>query len=117
MAHLPNASNPGFSKNDVVAYLNKLSKNGFYSGPHVQGATLKIVSIQFVTAKQATDLMLGDGPNRPDNYLVCYVKVQGPFLLTDISAPPGAHIKKSAMFGDIIFDGHTGNLLEWGVYP
>ncbi|MBA2288059.1 MAG: hypothetical protein H0W02_21500 [Ktedonobacteraceae bacterium] len=111
---LRNPSTPAFSENDVVAFLNKY---GFYAGPLVQGAHLKIVFFQFVTAKQASDLMQGESVGRPDNYLVCYVKVRGPFLLTNVSMfrLPNGQSQSTAEFGDMVFDGHTGNDLVWGV--
>lgn len=106
---------PTFSQDDVVIFLNKY---GFYAGPVVQGAHLKIVSIQFVTAKQASKLMEGESVGRPDSYLVCYVKVQGPFTLVNVSMPYQSNGKKktTAKFGDMVFDGHTGNVLVWGIY-
>lgn len=107
---------PAFTKDDVTTFLNK---NGFYAGPLVNGAHLKILMIQFVTAKQASTLMAGESVGRPDNYLVCYVKVQGPFQLTQVHAGPnipGMKTKTTAEIGDMVFDGHTGNVLVWGVY-
>jgi hypothetical protein len=111
-----NSSIPAFSKKDVTDFLNK---NGFYAGPVVNGAHLKILSIQFVTAKQASDLMYGESVGRPDTYLVCYVKVQGPFSRMNMHAGPnlpGRKVKTTANIGDMVFDAHTGNLLVWGVY-
>jgi hypothetical protein len=107
---------PAFTKSDVTTFLNK---NGFYAGPLVQGVHLKILTIQFVTAKQASTLMAGESVGRPDTYLVCYVKVQGPFQLTQVHAGPhipGMKTKTTAETGDVVFDGHTGNVLVWGVY-
>lgn len=105
------ASTPAFTSDDVTAFL---TKNGFYAGPVVQGAQLKVVSIQFVTAKQASNLMNGAHVGRPDDSLVCYVKVQGPFMLTNVSMPRGTK-KTTAEFGEVVFDGHTGNMLVWGI--
>ncbi len=110
------ASIAAFSQDDVIAFLNQ---HGFYAGPVIQGVHLKIVSIQFVTAEQASNLMYGESVGRPDNYLVCYVKVQGPFMLTNVHAGPHLPNRKNmttAEFGDMVFDGHTGNILVWGVY-
>ncbi|GCF08568.1 hypothetical protein KDI_21320 [Dictyobacter arantiisoli] len=55
---------------------------------------------------------------RPDNYLVCYVKVQGPFQFEQNHAPhiPGIKATTTANTGDVVFDGHSGNALVWGVY-
>lgn len=113
----PNASGPAFSAADVAAFLNKY---GFYAGPLVKGAHLKILTIQFVTAAQASKLMYGESVGRPDNYLVCYVKVQGPFLLTNVHAGPNMpnnhKVITTAKYGDAVFDARTGNVLVWGVY-
>lgn len=111
-----NATGPAFSKDDVSAFLNKY---GFYAGPLVKGSHLKILTIQFVTAKQASKLMYGESVGRPDNYLVCYVKVQGPFLLTYVHGGPhipGIKDASTAEYGDAVFDASTGNVLVWGVY-
>ncbi|HZU69219.1 MAG TPA: hypothetical protein VFA09_18225 [Ktedonobacteraceae bacterium] len=111
-----NGSGPAFTQDDVIAFFNT---NGFFAGPVVPGAHLKILTIQFVTARQASQLMRGESVGRPDNALVCYVKVQGPFLLTNIrGAPPRPNVKAptTAEYGDAVFDAHTGNLLIWGVY-
>lgn len=108
---------PAFSAAEVTAFFNKY---GFYAGPLVKGAHLKILSVQFITAKQASDLMDGESVGRPDTYLVCYVKVQGPFQLTQVHGGPhipGLKSKATAETGDAVFDGHTGNNLVWGVYP
>lgn len=61
-----NASPPAFTKNDVIAFLNK---HGFYAGPLVKGAHLKILVIGFVPAREASILMKGEDTGRPDNYL------------------------------------------------
>jgi hypothetical protein len=108
-----NASTPAFTKNDVITYFNA---HGFYAGPLVKGAHLKFLSIQFVTAKEASTLMAGESVGRPDDYLVCYVKVQGPFQVKSAEAPPTAKGMSTANTGDAVFDAHTGNLLVWGVY-
>lgn len=101
----------------MIAYLNR---SGFFAGPVVSGAHLKVLTVQFVTAKQASELMYGESVGRPDDALVCYVKVQGPFLLTNVHAGPANQSAKSApttaKYGDAVFDAHTGNLLVWGVY-
>jgi hypothetical protein len=112
-----NGIGPAFTKADVAAYLEKY---GFYSGPLAPGAHLKILTIEFVTAAQASQLMVGESVGRPDNYLVCYIKVEGPFLLTYVhGGVPGPHgntnIPTTAKYGDAVFDAHTGNLLVWGV--
>lgn len=109
-----NASTPAFSKNDVITFFNK---HGFFAGSLVKGAHLKFLTIQFVTAKQASNLMNGESVGRPDTYLVCYVKVEGPFQVKHEEAPPNAKAaSNTANTGDAVFDAHTGNLLVWGTY-
>lgn len=110
------SANPAFTQSDVVNFLNT---HGFFAGPVVSGAHLKILSVQFVTAKRASALMYEEDFGRPDDALVCYVKVQGPFLLTNVhggSARPNAKPAAPAKYGDAVFDAHTGNLLVWGIY-
>lgn len=109
-------SGPAFTQDDVAAFFNKY---GFYAGPVVAGAHLQILTIQFVTAKRASQLMVGEIVGRPDDALVCYVKVEGPFLLTNVRGGPprpNAKVPTTAKYGDAVFDAHTGNLLVWGVY-
>jgi hypothetical protein len=106
-------SGPAFTKNDVIAFFQK---NGFFAGPVVEGAHLQILTIQFVSAKQASEMMDGESVGRPDDYLVCYVKVQGPFLLTNVHKPNSANSPTTAQYGDAVFDASTGNLLVWGIY-
>ncbi len=102
---------PAFTQADVIAYLDKY---GFL--PLAPGAHLQILTIQFVPAKQASQLMDGESVGRPDDYLVCYVKVEGPFLTAGLKLSPQAKAPKTVKYGDAVFDAHTGNLLVWGVY-
>ncbi|HLW00185.1 MAG TPA: hypothetical protein VKT82_16070 [Ktedonobacterales bacterium] len=106
----PNTSGPAFTQADVTTYFQK---HGFL--PLAPGAHLQILSIQFVSAKQASDLMAGESVGRPDNYLVCFVKVKGPFLTSTLHVPPGANLPPTAEYGHDVFDAHTGNELVWGV--
>lgn len=107
-------STAAFTQADVVAFFNKY---GFFAGPVVPGARLTILTIQFVTASRASELMKGESVGRPDTALVCYVKVQGPFQLTNIHRNPAqSKLPTTAKYGDAVFDAHTGNLLVWGVY-
>jgi hypothetical protein len=110
-----NASTPAFSAADVTNFLNT---NGFFAGPVVNGAHLKILSIQFVTAKQASDFMQGESIGRPDDYLICYVKVQGPFVYEGHAGPPhpNRHTRITADWGEVVFNAHTGNVLVWGIH-
>jgi len=112
----PSGNNPpgaAFSQQDVIDFLNKY---GFVAGPPTDGTPLKILSIQFVTAKQASALMQGEFVGRPDNYLVCYVKVKGPFSRAVMHPPIQYKETKDASSGDMVFDAQTGNMLVWGLY-
>ena len=66
--------------------------HGFPAGKPTDGTPLKATSIQFITAKQASDIMKGKSIGRPDNALVCYVKLQGPFSRGGVSVPRGVPI-------------------------
>ena len=107
----PNSAGPAFTQADVIVYLDKY---GFL--PLAPGAHLQILTIQFVSAKQASQLMDGESVGRPDDYLVCYVKVEGPFLTAGLKLSPQAKAPKTVKYGDAVFDAHTGNLIVWGVY-
>lgn len=106
---------PAFTEQDVKAFLLKDDTN-FYAGPLVPGAHLKILTVKFVTAQEASVLMGGESVGRPDNYLVCYVRVQGPFQTTHLHLMSTNKPIKQPMIGDVVYDGHTGNMLLWGVY-
>jgi hypothetical protein len=111
-----NASGSAFTQDDVIAFFNNY---GFFAGPVVAVAHLKILAIQFVSAGQASQLMYGESVGRPDDALVCYVKVEGPFLLTNAHGGlprPNVRHPTTAKYGDAVFDAHTGNLLVWGYY-
>jgi hypothetical protein len=105
-----NVGGASFSQQDVIDYLNT---RGFPAGKPTDGTPLKATSIQFITAKQASNLLGGEDIGRPDNASVCYVKLQGPFPMGAIYAPQGADLTGSAPSGDMVFDATTGNLLLW----
>jgi hypothetical protein len=107
---LPKTPSPRFTTVDVRTYLRT---HPFMSGPLVKGATSTIVAIQFMTSKQASELMHGASVGLPDSALVCYVKLHGPFTQVNASVPPGAEQLPPAEFGVEIFDAETGNLLMW----
>jgi hypothetical protein len=111
-----NGAGPAFTQDNVVAFFQKY---GFYAGSVVAGAHLQILTIQFVTAKRSSQLMVGESVGRPDDTLVCFVKVEGPFLISNVRGGPhraNAKVPTTAKYGDAVFDAHTGNLLVWGVY-
>lgn len=102
---------PTFTSTDVVAYI---SQAGFASGHLVKGAHLVIDKIAFITSKQASILLQGEFIGLPDNAIVCYVELTGPFLMDNMaSLPPGAKIP-TVQKGVEVFDAKTGNLLISG---
>lgn len=106
-------STPAFTVADVKLYIEK---TGFVGGSPVNGAHLVISKIAFVTSKQASALAQGEAIGLPDSAIVCYVELQGPFILTNMaSLPPGAKVP-TVQKGEEVFDATTGNLLMWGAY-
>lgn len=103
-----------FTTADVAQYIKV---NGFAGGPVVAGSHLVIEKILFITSKQASALTQGESVGRPDNAIVCYVQVRGPFY-PDIDVPYGvSNANVTLTRGYEIFDAHTGNMLEWGGLP
>jgi hypothetical protein len=114
-----NSMIPAFTVNDVKNYI---ARYGFPGGPTVKGSSPTVMKVLFITAKQASILMHGEETGRPDNALVCYVLLKGPFDTSSMSVPPSnaqqtptAH--KPVLLGEMLFDAHTGNLLVWGIPP
>jgi hypothetical protein len=69
-----------------------------------------VVSVQFLTAKQASALVGGEEVDIPDSALVCLVFVSGTFQDTSGPIlPPGG--PPTFTQGWMAFDAHTGNLL------
>jgi hypothetical protein len=77
------------------------------------GKTGTIVKIAFMTSKQASILMKGESAGLPDDALVCYVELHGPFLLTGISVPPSGKIPVVQNIQYVI-DAQTGSELVFG---
>ena len=103
------ASTPRFTVADVQAYFKT---HVFLGGPTVKGATVSIISVQFITSKQASVLMRGEETGLPPTATVCYVKLRGPFTLVAPIAP-GSKPLPTVPYGVEIFDAQTGNLLMW----
>ncbi|HLG65101.1 MAG TPA: hypothetical protein VKY19_24420 [Ktedonosporobacter sp.] len=78
------------------------------------GHTAKILSIDFITSKEASQRMKGESVGLPDNALVCYVQLSGPFLLGMISRPPGTKPIPPSDTATVVFDAQTGNILVSG---
>ena len=101
---------PGFTADDVAQYTKV---HGFAGGPTVSGDEPAITKVMFIGGGEARKLLGGETVDRPDDYLVCYVELSGPFLLSGMSLPPGVKpaIVQTAFE---VFDAHTGNLLVFG---
>ena len=98
---------PAFTSSDVIRFISTHSSP---LGPTTTGMPPTIVSIEFITSKQASQRLLGEWIGVPDTAIVCYVKLYGPFTNSDVPSPPGAIIKPSNTATEI-FDAQTGNLL------
>ena len=104
-----------FTAADVAQYIKV---NGFAGGPVVAGSHLVIEKILFITSKQASALIQGESVGRPDNTIVCYVQLRGPFIPGELDVPYGVSNPNATLLrGYEIFDAHTGNSLGWGGLP
>lgn len=106
---------PAFTLEDMKAYLQ--SAPSCAGGPTFSGQPPTIETLEFVGCKELTErlnLFIG----LPDDALVCYVVLRGPFRLTLMSYPPGAvqGIPVSETVEEI-YDASTGDLLVWGTGP
>ena len=100
-----------FTLADVKTYLKN---HPFPSGPTTSGKPARILTIAFITSKEASTRMHGESVGLADTDQVCYVELYGPFTMKYASVPPGASLPVSAT-GVEVFDGMTGNLLLWWV--
>jgi hypothetical protein len=110
-----NSANPTTSATYTAADVQDyILANGFPGGPVAEGGHLSIVSIQFISAQQASQA-IGEDVGRPSDTLVCYVVLHGPFKVGAVSAPYGTTPVSSETFqtGEIVFDAQTGNLIMW----
>lgn len=100
---------PAFTAEDMATYLQGAPCSSF--GPTLSGDPPTIETLEFVGCKELTDrlrLWIGLADDAP----VCYVVLRGPFILRDISLPPG-HPGGPA-YSEIvteIYDASTGRLL------
>lgn len=101
------ADKPCFTVDDVKAYIKT---HAIPRAGTVSGKPAKILSIDFITSKEASERMKGDSIGLADNAPVCYVELYGPFITG--SVPYGAKPLVSNR-GVEIFDARTGRLLVW----
>jgi hypothetical protein len=104
---------PAFTVEDMTAYLQGAPSCSL--GPTLSGEPPTVESLEFVGCKKLTDrlhVFIG----WDDDALVCYVVLRGPFLLTNISLPPG-HPGGPAFSEKVeeIYDASTGRLLVTGL--
>jgi hypothetical protein len=107
---------PAFTVDDMKSYL--LSAPVSAGGPTLSGGLPTIETLEFVGCKELTDrlkLFIG----LPDDALVCYVVLRGPFRLAMMSLPPGTsyHGDPVSQTVEEIYDAGTGRLLVWGSGP
>ena len=104
---------PGFTVADVKAYIPTASQPRLVP---VHGAHLTIEKVVFISSKEATQLMQGESPGLPNDALVCFVLLKGPFYV-QVDHAPGSLANPAATATEIdeVFDAHTGNLLVWTV--
>ncbi|HVB21049.1 MAG TPA: hypothetical protein VNG51_03775 [Ktedonobacteraceae bacterium] len=112
----PVSSSPGtpsFTVDDVKAYIPTATEPRLVP---VLGAHLTIEQVLFVLSKEATQLMRGESPGLPDDALVCFVLLKGPFYVK-VGYAPGTLANPAATAPAIaeVFDAHTGNILVWTV--
>jgi hypothetical protein len=106
------ATNGGaaFTAADVEQFIQA---HGYAGGATVSGGPPTILKILFITSQQASALLNGEDIGRPDNAIVCYVLVAGPFY-SSVSLPYGVPTPKAPYIhqtGYEVFDAQTGNLL------
>lgn len=106
---------PAFTADDMRAYLQSAPECAV--GPTFSGEPPIIETLEFVGCKELSRrLKLSIG--LPDDALVCYVVLLGPFNATRISLPPGAppgpHYPLRILE---IYDARTGRLLVMSGYP
>lgn len=105
-----NVGAPNFTVKDVRTYLTK-SKQPFPDGPTVSGKLPTILSIEFMASKEAS-IRIGEATGLPDQALVCYVELYGPFDMSKVTVPPHKKTLPPMNIGVEVFDAQTGNLLE-----
>jgi|SRR5579884_901008 hypothetical protein len=98
---------PSFTAADVAQYIKTGS-----SIRTISRAVPAITKTEFITAQQASNLLQGESIGRPDNALVCYVELRGPFHVEG-PLPQGASNPTLSTAYEL-FDAQTGNLLMWG---
>jgi outer membrane protein assembly factor BamB len=100
---------PAFTLADVERYFEK------HPMLTTAGKPGTIVKLAFMTSKQASILMKGESTGLPDDALVCYVELHGPFQV-NISVPRGAKEPPSVQNVHFVIDAQTGAELVFGFF-
>lgn len=97
---------PSLTEADVRAYFAHSGMPQAATGAHPS-----ILQIRFVTTQQARALTDEAFNDRPEDVIVCYVLLKGPFNFP-ISLPPGAKSWQPAEeYVQEVFDAYSGNFL------
>jgi hypothetical protein len=107
MIPLTRSGTPAFTVADVKQY--------FKAHPMLTtaGKPGTLVKVAFMASKQASTLTNGESVGIPDDAMVCFVELHGPFVLNNVSMPMGAKAPTGQNVYYVI-DAQTGNQLEFG---
>lgn len=100
----------GITASDAVTYI---SGHGFQGGPLANGGKFTVLRAAIMPASTGSTLTQGASMQRPDDYPIVYVQLQGPFLLSNVPLPSGATPEVANTVHEV-FDANTGNLLLIG---
>jgi len=102
---------PAFTADDMRSYLQSAPLSA--GGSTLSGGPPAIETLEFVRCKELTD-RLNTSIGLPDDALVCYVVLRGPFWMTNVSYPPGRrHGVGVSQTVQETYDAGTGHLLVW----
>jgi hypothetical protein len=106
---------PTFTEEDVHQYMSSISS---FTGLRIEQTSVHftVTRILFVTNQVANDVLNADTGVTDNSMIVCYVEVYGNFT---VASPFAANDGKQPILhhGQMVFDGHTGNMLVIGVVP
>ncbi|HEX6817084.1 MAG TPA: hypothetical protein VF120_01820 [Ktedonobacterales bacterium] len=102
-----------FTAADVTQWINSNQIGVQPAG----AARPQVISVDFITAAQASQRMGGESVGVPDSSLVCFAQVRGDFIT--YGPPSGKHMQgEVATLHDhdytLVFDAQTGNILVEG---
>ena len=106
---------PTFTEEDVRQYMSSIPS---FTSLRIEqtSAHFMVTRILFVTNQVANDVLNADTGVTDNSLIVCYVEVYGNF--TVLSPFVSKNTKRPILHhGQMVFDGHTGNMLVIGVVP